>query len=121
MAVVQERFSTIEKRFDSSRKQTRLLKDKFISIKTKRLELFLEAYNQISSKIDYIYKQLTIPIPTTLVAPMESGSQTEPLGGTAYLTLEDNEVQNDPLTNNFIGAVSQWYQIPCYASLQTIW
>lgn len=42
-----------------------------------RYELFMKAFNYISGKIDQIYKQLT-------------KSNTHPLGGTAYLNL-DNE------------------------------
>lgn len=44
---------------------------------TCRYELFMKAFNHISGKIDKIYKQLT-------------KSHTHPLGGTAYLNL-DNE------------------------------
>lgn len=43
-----------------------------------RYELFMEAFNHISSNIDKIYKQLT-------------KSNTHPLGGTAYLNLENED------------------------------
>ena len=43
-----------------------------------RYNLFMDAYNHISEKIDQVYKDLT-------------KSANHPLGGTAYLSLEDNE------------------------------
>jgi structural maintenance of chromosome 1 len=43
-----------------------------------RYNLFMDAYNHISEKIDQVYKDLT-------------KSAYHPLGGTAYLSLEDNE------------------------------
>lgn len=43
-----------------------------------RYELFMEAFNHISNNIDKIYKQLT-------------KSNTHPLGGTAYLNLENED------------------------------
>jgi len=43
-----------------------------------RYELFMEAFNHIASNIDKIYKQLT-------------KSNTHPLGGTAYLNLENED------------------------------
>jgi len=43
-----------------------------------RNELFMEAFNHISSIIDKIYKQLT-------------KSTTHPLGGTSYLNLENED------------------------------
>ena len=44
----------------------------------KRYNMFNKAYEHIERKIDEIYKELT-------------RSKTFPLGGTAYLSLEDNE------------------------------
>ena len=43
-----------------------------------RYEKFMDAFNHISSNIDKIYKQLT-------------KSNTHPLGGTAYLNLENED------------------------------
>ena len=52
-----------------------------------RCKRFRAAYDHIEKNIDQIYKDLT-------------KSRSFPLGGTAYLSLEDNEV-NTYLMNNF--------------------
>lgn len=44
-----------------------------------RTELFNKAYNHISERIDQVYKDLT-------------KGKAAPMGGVAYLSLEDNEV-----------------------------
>lgn len=44
-----------------------------------RCDLFHKAYNHISERIDQVYKDLT-------------KGKAAPMGGVAYLTLEDNEV-----------------------------
>lgn len=44
-----------------------------------RCELFNKAYNHISDRIDQVYKDLT-------------KGKASPMGGVAYLALEDNEV-----------------------------
>lgn len=43
-------------------------------------ELFNKAYNHISERIDQVYKDLT-------------KGKAAPMGGVAYLSLEDNEVR----------------------------
>jgi len=45
-----------------------------------RTELFNKAYNHISERIDQVYKDLT-------------KGKAAPMGGVAYLSLEDNEVR----------------------------
>lgn len=45
----------------------------------RRTELFNKAYNHISERIDQVYKDLT-------------KGKAAPMGGVAYLSLEDNEV-----------------------------
>ena len=45
-------------------------------VKKRRFDLFMNCYNHLSTHIDAIYKELT-------------RSRTHPLGGTAYLTLEN--------------------------------
>ncbi|OQS04148.1 structural maintenance of chromosomes protein [Thraustotheca clavata] len=52
--------------------------DRFEEVKTARFERFMEAYNHVSSCIDSVYKNLT-------------KSSKHPLGGTAYLNLENLE------------------------------
>ncbi|XP_073012477.1 structural maintenance of chromosomes protein 1 [Typha latifolia] len=67
----------IEK-FEAVRKEEKEISDKYNSVKQKRYELFMEAFDHISKSIDRIYKQLT-------------KSHTHPLGGTAYLNLENED------------------------------
>ncbi|KAK9451718.1 structural maintenance of chromosomes protein-like protein 1 [Limtongia smithiae] len=75
---VEERMDEIDREFDASRKNAKLAKEKFNAVKEKRLDLFNKAYMHISEQIDKIYKELT-------------KSRSFPLGGTAYLTLEDQD------------------------------
>jgi hypothetical protein len=50
-----------------------------VSDPSDRCELFNKAYNHISDRIDQVYKDLT-------------KGKAAPMGGVAYLSLEDNEV-----------------------------
>ena len=45
-----------------------------------RYELFMKAYNHVSENIDTVYKDLT-------------RGKAAPMGGVAYLSLEDSEVR----------------------------
>lgn len=72
--------------FDASRQEAKQAKDAFQAIKDERYyyinfsyALFHKAYTHIAENIDKIYKQLT-------------KTRTFPLGGTAYLSLEDSDV-----------------------------
>ncbi|KAI8523049.1 hypothetical protein RHMOL_Rhmol13G0044200 [Rhododendron molle] len=71
-----ERVATEE--FEAARKEEKEVADKYNSVKQRRYELFMEAFDHISSinTIDKIYKQLT-------------KSTTHPLGGAAYLNLDN--------------------------------
>ncbi|KAM7259549.1 hypothetical protein ACFE04_015290 [Oxalis oulophora] len=71
-----ERLVTAE--FEAARKEDKQAADAFNAVKQRRYELFMEAFNHISAVIDKIYKELT-------------KSQTHPLGGTAYLNLENED------------------------------
>lgn len=75
---VENRLKATNEEFENSRRQAKLSKDRFNTVKKRRHELFFKAYSHIADKIDKIYKELT-------------KSRTHPLGGTAYLTLENNE------------------------------
>lgn len=77
---VESRLKESAKEFEGLRRQAKECRDKFLSVKKRRLDLFQRAFNHISDQIDRIYKELT-------------KSRTHPLGGTAYLTLENNEVR----------------------------
>ncbi|KAI8575705.1 hypothetical protein K450DRAFT_260414 [Umbelopsis ramanniana AG] len=75
---VENRLKDTEDQFEKARKAAKRAKEKFNTVKQKRYNLFMDAYNHISEKIDQVYKDLT-------------KSANHPLGGTAYLSLEDNE------------------------------
>lgn len=75
---LQEKERAITEEFEAARKEEKDKADKFNSVKEERYRLFMDAFNHISSNIDKIYKQLT-----------KSG--THPLGGTAYLNLENED------------------------------
>ncbi|KAJ4773552.1 Structural maintenance of chromosomes protein [Rhynchospora pubera] len=68
----------VSKKYDETRKEEKDISDKFNSVRQRRYELFTEAFKHISENIDRIYKQLT-------------KSNTHPLGGTAYLNLENED------------------------------
>uniref|UniRef100_A0A5B7C5C0 Structural maintenance of chromosomes protein n=1 Tax=Davidia involucrata TaxID=16924 RepID=A0A5B7C5C0_DAVIN len=74
---LQEKERAVTEEFEAARKEEKEIADKYNSVKQRRYELFMDAFNYISGNIDKIYKQLT-------------KSSTHPLGGTAYLNL-DNE------------------------------
>lgn len=64
--------------FDKARQTAKEAKDEFNRLKQKRTELFTAAYDHISNAIDEVYKDLT-------------KGKLAPMGGTAYLSLEDTE------------------------------
>ncbi|KAI3782969.1 hypothetical protein L2E82_13030 [Cichorium intybus] len=76
-AALQEKEKAASKEFDEAREEEKQAGREFETVRTRRLTRFMEAFNHISGNIDKIYKQLT-------------KSSTHPLGGTAYLNL-DNE------------------------------
>ncbi|CAG8505933.1 15264_t:CDS:10 [Funneliformis mosseae] len=76
---IEQRLHDTEKEFDSARREAKTAKDRFNSVKQTRCKRFRAAYDHIEKNIDQIYKDLT-------------KSRSFPLGGTAYLSLEDNEV-----------------------------
>lgn len=75
---VESRLQSTEKDFDQARKDARRAKEKFDVVRKKRSDLFNTAFDHISEAIDGIYKDLT-------------KSKNFPLGGTAYLSLEDTD------------------------------
>ncbi|XP_060676214.1 structural maintenance of chromosomes protein 1 [Ziziphus jujuba] len=75
---LKEKERAITEEFEAARKEEKEIADLFNSVKQRRYELFTDAFNHISNNIDKIYKQLT-------------KSNTHPLGGTAYLNLENDE------------------------------
>ncbi|XP_062191550.1 structural maintenance of chromosomes protein 1 [Phragmites australis] len=75
---LQRKEKEVTEKFEAARKEEREISDKYNSVKQRRYELFMEAFDHISKGIDKIYKQLT-------------KSHTHPLGGTAYLNLENED------------------------------
>ncbi|EGW34300.1 uncharacterized protein SPAPADRAFT_49353 [Spathaspora passalidarum NRRL Y-27907] len=76
---VQAKLTEQDRDFTVARQRERQINKKFEEIKEERHKKFMDAFNHISSQIDGIYKELT----KSAVAPM---------GGSAYLTLEDSEM-----------------------------
>lgn len=74
---VEEKLRETNKEFEKFRRDARDAKESFARVRKQRYELFNNAYNHIVKHIDPIYKELT-------------KSKAVPLGGTAYLSLEDN-------------------------------
>ncbi|KAI9771833.1 MAG: Structural maintenance of chromosomes protein 1 [Geoglossum simile] len=75
---VENRVKSFEKEFEDARKSAKKAKDEFQAVKEKRFELFNKAFSHISEQIGQVYKDLT-------------RSSTFPLGGQAYLDIEDSD------------------------------
>jgi len=73
-----ERLKESADEFDTTLKDARTAASEFERVKTERTERFMTAFTHIHSQIDRIYKDLT-------------RSAGQPLGGTAYLSLENSE------------------------------
>ncbi|KAH9930814.1 cohesin complex subunit psm1 [Amylocystis lapponica] len=75
---VETKLLETEKEADKARKDSKSARDAFNDVKKRRCELFNKAYNHISERIDQVYKDLT-------------KGKAAPMGGVAYLSLEDSE------------------------------
>lgn len=75
---VDQKLKEFDREFTKARQTEKKTMDRFSQVKLRRTELFMQAYNHISGKIDGIYKELT-------------KSAASPTGGSAYLTLEDED------------------------------
>ncbi|CAI8602833.1 unnamed protein product [Vicia faba] len=73
-----EKERAVTEEFEAVRKEEKEKADRFNVVKQKRYDMFMDAFNHIAGNIDKIYKQLT-------------KSNTHPLGGTAYLNLENDD------------------------------
>ncbi|KAG6584759.1 putative structural maintenance of chromosomes protein [Phytophthora cinnamomi] len=76
--VIQSRIGKEEEELDRIKHKSFETATKFEEVKQARFDRFMEAFNHISGVIDSTYKQLT-------------KSSKHPLGGTAYLNLENSE------------------------------
>ncbi|KAF8840540.1 RecF/RecN/SMC protein [Paxillus ammoniavirescens] len=75
---VEARLVETEREAEKARKDSKTARDQFNEIKRQRCELFNKAYVHISDRIDEVYKDLT-------------KGKGAPMGGVAYLSLEDSE------------------------------
>jgi structural maintenance of chromosome 1 len=75
---VEARLKSTEKDFEDARKAAKKSKDEFNAVKEKRFDLFNKAFTHISEQISHVYKDLT-------------RSAAFPLGGQAYLDIEDSD------------------------------
>lgn len=78
LELVESRLKSTEKDFEDARRIAKASRDAFNAIKDKRFELFNSAFTHISEQITHVYKDLT-------------RSATYPLGGSAYLDIEDSD------------------------------
>ncbi|MCO5548528.1 hypothetical protein L7F22_001988 [Adiantum nelumboides] len=76
--VLREREREAIEEFEAARKEAKEITEKYNRVKQTRYQRFMDAFNHISTHINKIYKQLT-------------QSATHPLGGTAYLSLENED------------------------------
>ena len=75
---VDHKLKEFDREFTKARQTEKKTMEKFNKVKSQRSELFMKAFTHISERIDSIYKELT-------------KSNESPLGGSAYLTLEDED------------------------------
>lgn len=75
---VEAKLAETEKEAEKARKDSKSARDQFNDVKRRRYELFTKAYNHIADRIDLVYKELT-------------KGKSAPMGGVAYLSLEDSE------------------------------
>ncbi|VEU22220.1 DEKNAAC103259 [Brettanomyces naardenensis] len=73
-----ERLNEADAEFSNCKQHEREVVTRFEEIKKKRYDAFMKAFDHISNQIDPVYKELT-------------RSRISPLGGSAYLTLEDED------------------------------
>jgi len=76
--VVQRRYDENFEEYKQSKEKQRDIQKRFKAVQQKRFDTFMKAFEPISQAIDQIYKDLT-------------RSDKFPLGGTAYLGVQDND------------------------------
>ncbi|PPQ98373.1 hypothetical protein CVT26_013579 [Gymnopilus dilepis] len=75
---VEAKLAETEREAEKARKDSKAARDHFNDVKKRRCDMFNKAYNHISERIDQVYKELT-------------KGKASPMGGVAYLSLEDSE------------------------------
>lgn len=78
MTELMEKITQVEQEADAARERARKSLSHFEEIKAKRQERFGVCFNHVAGKINEVYKELT-------------KSSTYPMGGTAYLSLEQQD------------------------------
>ncbi|PKI83176.1 Structural maintenance of chromosomes protein 1 [Malassezia vespertilionis] len=78
LGMLERDLKACERDMDAAREQVRDARQAFVALKKRRIELFMNAYTHIAERIDGVYKELT-------------RSSAAPMGGVAYLTLEDTD------------------------------
>lgn len=80
LEVVEARLKSTEKDFEDSKAALKAAKDAFDEVKAQRYDLFSKAFTHIQEQISHVYKDLT-------------RSDQYPLGGQAYLDIEEDTDQ----------------------------
>ncbi len=101
--------------FDQAREGAQSATVAFNEVKQKRHDAFMACFNHISEELQSIYKDLT-------------KSSKHPLGGNAYLSLDDCEVMLNLLQSvrtlqsnlRVSGTVPRWYKIQRDAAHETV-
>ena len=96
-SVAEKTFQQTLKEFENSRDELKKIRSKFNAVKQKRLDLFMDAYEYIEKNIDIVYKELT-------------KTRAFPVGGTAYLSLENLE---EPYLNGIVIKFNRRNTIVC--------
>lgn len=78
MKEVEKRLNEVDDTHEKTREEESVIVEQFNEVKEKRYDTFIKAFDFIANQIDSTYKDLT-------------KSSASPLGGSAYLTLEDEE------------------------------
>lgn len=78
LEAAQERYKEIDAEFVEARNTEKDIISRFEKVREDRHQKFMKAFDHISDTIDDVYKELT-------------KSRASPLGGSAYLTLEDDD------------------------------
>jgi structural maintenance of chromosome 1 len=76
---VQNKLNETEKEARHAKEESTKARDEFNDLKKRRCELFNKAFSHMSGCIDKVYKDLT-------------KGKAFPMGGVAYLSLEDDDV-----------------------------
>lgn len=78
LQTAQERLREVDADFMEARRLEKEIVNNFEKVKEERHDIFMKAFEHVSNSIDDVYKELT-------------KSRASPMGGSAYLTLEDED------------------------------